>query len=202
VLYLGMQAAGPPHLPSTVMAQHLSRMLRIVAALLLLVLAALAVAGASTTMSVASTNAYESDPEMGSDGARAAEMRPLTSGQPLLSADGEILTVGSRVQTQHTVVSGGDGSWYAGTIVELHAADETATVIYDDGEEWLARLRDIYQLRGEEDDVSTMPPAAPQPAGSSAAVTAVAPHAGVPVAHSSAPVAVGAVIGSPQDRSR
>lgn len=72
---------------------------------------------------------------MGSDGARAAEMRPLTSGQPLLSADGEILTVGSRVQTQHTVVSGGDGSWYAGTIVELHAADETATVIYDDGEE-------------------------------------------------------------------
>ena len=64
---------------------------------------------------------------------------------------GEIVAVGSRVQTQHTAEYGGDGAWYAGTILTLHD-DHRATIIYDDGEEWTARLDEVYVLQGDAQD--------------------------------------------------
>ena len=73
-----------------------------------------------------------------------------------ISADGEILTVGSRVQTQWTRARGGDDSWWAGAILTLHGdvgpLAGQATVIYDDGEEWTGKLAEIYALRGGESD--------------------------------------------------
>ena len=60
-------------------------------------------------------------------------------GGPYVGADGEILAVGSRVQTQHTRARGGDDSWYAGAVLELHA-NRQATIIYDDGVEEVAHF--------------------------------------------------------------
>lgn len=55
--------------------------------------------------------------------------------------------------TQHTEEYGGDGSWYAGAILTLHEDSNTATIIYDDGEEWTARLRDeVFVLQGGAQD--------------------------------------------------
>ena len=68
---------------------------------------------------------------------------------PSVSADGEIVTVGSRVQTQHSAAYGGDGSWYAGTVLTLHP-DGRAGIIYDDGEEWTAKLDEVYVLQGDD----------------------------------------------------
>ena len=60
------------------------------------------------------------------------------------------------------VLRGGDDSWYAGTILEVHEGG-TATVIYDDGEEWTGRLNEIYLLQGESDehDAPAAQPAVP-----------------------------------------
>ncbi len=73
------------------------------------------------------------------------------AGSPSVSADGELLGVGSRVQTQYTVDEGGDDEWYAGTITVLHAGGR-ATIVYDDGDEWTGSLREIYSLRHGDDD--------------------------------------------------
>ena len=110
-----------------------------------------------------------------------------SAGRPSISADGEILSVGSRVQTQFSRARGGDDSWYAGAILALHD-NRTATVIYDDGEEWVGRLDEIYVLQGEQDDddgTAQPPPlAAPalMPATAAPATTQpVVPVVGVPV---------------------
>ena len=81
---------------------------------------------------------------------------PSGGTQPRISADGELLTVGSRVQTQHMVADGGDGGWYAGTVLEVHAEpthpEGTVTIIYDDGEEWMCRVGQVYMLQGEAEE--------------------------------------------------
>ena len=85
----------------------------------------------------------------GSDTAGAMAPPRASEGRPAVSADGEILSVGTRVQTQYSAEYGGDGSWFAGTVLSLHDDERRATVIYDDGEEWTARLDEVYVLQGE-----------------------------------------------------
>ena len=82
---------------------------------------------------------------------RAAAAPILGGVHSAISADGEILSVGSRVQTQWTRAYGGDDSWWAGAILTLHE-NGTATIIYDDGEEWTGRMNEIYALAGDEDE--------------------------------------------------
>ncbi|EOD30096.1 hypothetical protein EMIHUDRAFT_203558 [Emiliania huxleyi CCMP1516] len=67
-----------------------------------------------------------------------------SSTAPAVCADGEL--VGSRVQTEWTVEEGGDGQWYAGTVVALYPGGGAA-VEHDDGS-----LSSVYTLRGESDD--------------------------------------------------
>jgi len=108
-------------------------------------------AGASTVAGCAAAGAV----------ATARQVYPSCRGnQPAISADGEILTVGRRVQTQWTADFAGDGSWFAGSVLTLHT-DGHATIIYDDGQEWKARLDQIYVMQGEGEEQAheELPPA-------------------------------------------
>ena len=78
---------------------------------------------------------------------------------PCISADGEILHVGSRVQTQFTRARGGDDSWYAGTVLALQPSSGRASIIYDDGEEWTGQLREIWTLQVRDEAESGEPSA-------------------------------------------
>ena len=203
-IFLGMQAAGPPRLRSTILTQTASRLLQMVASFLLLALAAAALAGASPRrlahlVESAEDDFSESELELGAvhhahglqpaavpAGAAGAAQpvavavgRPVgsstaevasaqvvpqamacagsssTAGHPTVSADGEILSEGSRVQTQWTRARGGDDSWFAGTILTIHGETTPqaghATIIYDDGVEWTGRFNEIYVLQGEDE---------------------------------------------------
>ena len=85
------------------------------------------------------------------------------------------------MQTQHTAEYGGDGAWYAGTVLTLHE-DNRATIIYDDGEEWTARLDEVYVLQGDaqeegEDDGSARAAAAGGGQGLGPTLVPLANHA-------------------------
>ena len=163
---LGLQAAGPPQLRSTILRRRLATFLNWASSLSLVLLALVAFAGIRRQQ-------FEQSDDAASDGSLSElEMGPVplppadvalaargsrnvvprrVAGAPFISADGEIVAVGSRVQTQHTAEYGGDGAWYAGTILTLHD-DHRATIIYDDGEEWTARLDEVYVLQGDAQD--------------------------------------------------
>ena len=214
-IYLGLQAAGPPRLRSTVQRAAASQLLQFTACFVLLALSAAAMAGLGARrreLEQADLNddLSENEVELGviprasqplrGEGARAGGEnggggappsmpvgRPVGVATPVgistvpvasarvvaaaggvacgsgggassavhqaISADGEILTVGSRVQTQWTTAYGGDDSWWAGAILTLHNdSPPTATIIYDDGEEWRGKLSEVYALRGEEEE--------------------------------------------------
>lgn len=185
-VYIGLQAASPPRLRSTLLAKHVAGALSHLACLLLLGMTAAALVGHARgdgrghgrghgearahddtfgsdseadvellPMATAATDTVTVGVPVGrgvapSAGGAAAVAAPASA--PRVSADGELLSVGSRVQTQHTRARGGDGSWYAGTVLSLHADGRSATVIYDDGEEEEAPLDEVYVLQGDADD--------------------------------------------------
>ncbi len=158
-LYVGLQAASPARLRSTRLAQRASDALSHTAVVLLMALTALAVAGASRTSAWERETSLEASD---SEAEPAEEARPMTNvphGGPCVSADGEILAVGSRVQTQHTRARGGDDSWYAGAVLALHT-DGRATIIYDDGVEEVAPLNEVYMLQGGDADEESARPQA------------------------------------------
>ena len=191
-LYLGLQAASPAHLRSTRLAQRTSDTLGLAAASLLMLLASLALMGAvsNAKRSGAWDGAWEGseraesfDGGSDSEAETAGEAGRAPGGGPCVGADGEILAVGSRVQTQHTRARGGDDSWYAGAVLELHA-NRHATIIYDDGAEEVAPLDEVYTLQGAADDEEDA-----RPLGATRAQLVAQPVAvvvGVPVAQSEA----------------
>ena len=197
-VFIGLQAAGPPRLRSTIHRKHLAHLLAAAATFALLALAIVAYTGAEaatlnddppsdTEMQAVPTHHGHAS-TMGMPVYTTGSMGgPITTGivvagnaagastggagaiGPAVSADGEILVVGTRVQTQHTAAYGGDGSWYAGTVLTLHV-DRKATIVYDDGEEWTARFDEVYLLQGDEETPEgraplahdhALPPAAP-----------------------------------------
>ena len=188
-LYLGLQAASPAHLRSTRLAQRASDTLGFAAASLLMLLASLALMGAvsNAKRSGAWDGAWEGadsfDGGSDSEAETAGEAGRAPGGGPCVGADGEILAVGSRVQTQHTRARGGDDSWYAGAVLELHA-NRQATIIYDDGVEEVAPLDEVYTLQGADDEEEDA-----RPLGAARAQLVAQPVAvvvGVPVAPSEA----------------
>ena len=70
---------------------------------------------------------------------------------PCVGGDGELIAVGTRVQTQWLPADGGDGSWFAGTVIAVYPGRMTATVEYDDGELWTGTLSRVYTLRADDD---------------------------------------------------
>jgi hypothetical protein len=188
-LYFGLQAASPAHLRSTRLAQRASDALGLAAASLLMLLASLALMGAvsNAKRSGAWEGAWERadsfDGGSDSEAETAGEAGRAPGGGPYVGADGEILAIGSRVQTQHTRARGGDDSWYAGAVLELHA-NRQATIIYDDGVEEVAPLDEVYTLQGANDDEEDA-----RPLGAARAQLVAQPVAvvvGVPVAPSEA----------------
>ena len=163
-VYISLQAASPGRLRTTLLARRASSLLQFLACMLLLGLTAAALAGASAG---ASDWRDPDDTPSDADGElipvpsdAAARPPPTLSGAPpAVSADGEILAVGSRVQTQHTRARGGDDSWFAGAVLSLHAGS-MATIIYDDGVEEVAPLSEVYvlQIDGEESATQAPPP--------------------------------------------
>ena len=91
-------------------------------------------------------------------------------GQPAIGGDGELVGVGTRVQTQELVSEGGSGDWFAGTVLALHPSGD-ATVVYDDGEEWTGPLSRIYLLQGDDEESPLPPPGSVEmlPLGSASA---------------------------------
>jgi len=59
--------------------------------------------------------------------------------------------VGTRVQTEES----SSGEWFAGSVLALHA-DGSATIVYDDGDEWTGPMRAIYLLQQADSDVETL----------------------------------------------
>ena len=125
-LFVSLQAAAPPKITPTSFWKRLGRVLQTLGRALMLALALVAWAGLRQM--------------------RAGVGASSGPSVPAVSADGELLSVGARVQTQEPL----SGEWYAGTVLVLHA--DTATVVYDDGEEWTGSLGQIYLLQGGERD--------------------------------------------------
>lgn len=84
-------------------------------------------------------------------GRRAAQFGRMATQTPFVSADGEILVIGSRVQTQYTLDEGGNDEWYAGTVGALLPGGD-ATVVYDDGDTWTGSCAELYMLRGDDQE--------------------------------------------------
>ena len=181
-VYIGLQAASAPRLRSTLVAQHAANTLTHLACLLFLALVLAAVVGHGRGDGSARSSAYAHDDAPSSDSelellptapavgastvavgvpvghvvsptiADGTAALTASASAPRVSADGELLSVGTRVQTQHTIARGGDDSWYAATVLSLHVDGRSATLIYDDGEEEQAPLNEVYMLQGHEDD--------------------------------------------------
>ena len=97
------------------------------------------------------------------------------------------MAVRTRVQTEWTLEEGGDGHWYAGTIVALYPGGGRATIEYDDGDLWTGSLSDVYMLRDddEDDEAGLAVGLQPTQSGSYApapAASAIPTAAGVPLA--------------------
>jgi len=116
------------------------------------------------------------------------------------------------VQTEWTVEEGGDGQWYAGTVVALYPGGGAA-VEHDDGELWTGSLSSVYTLRGESDDeerglggLRGLPVAAPvaaheRGAGAYPGVQVAVPVAQIPTTVG-VPVAAASRCGLPQAVAR
>lgn len=120
-LYMSLQAAAPPKITPTSFVKRLGRAMQTLGRALMLALALVAWAGLRQLRAGVGASSELSAPAVG--------------------ADGELLSVGARVQTQEP----SSGEWYAGTVLALH--DHAATVVYDDGEEWTGGLGEIYLLQ-------------------------------------------------------
>ena len=104
---------------------------------------------------------------------------------PAVAADGEIVTRGTRVQTQWRQEDGGNGEWYAGTVTALRArngGEMDAKVEYDDGEEWFGSLRRVYVLRDDEDEDEEQVDASQLPIATSVPIAGHGHGGGAPVA--------------------
>ena len=101
---------------------------------------------------------------LGAHSAQPVSARQATA--PPVGADGELLGVGTRVQSEWSRAEGGDGMWYAGTVVAIYPGAK-ATVEFDDGELWTGALSELYALRGEDEEA---PPRMAVPAAAAVAV--------------------------------
>ena len=131
-----MQAAAPPAVTPTSLGMRLGRHLSWLGRALMLALVVLAWLGVRP--GTASDNESDSGAPSATGGGGG--------GQPAIGGDGELVGVGTRVQTQELVSEGGSGEWFAGTVLALHSSGH-ATVVYDDGEEWTGALSRIYLLQ-------------------------------------------------------
>lgn len=135
-LYVSLQAAAPPKIAPTSFGKRLGRVMQTLGRALMLALALVAWAGLRQM--------------------RAGVGASTGPSVPAVGADGELLSVGARVQTQEP----SSGEWYAGTVLALH--EDAATIVYDDGEEWTGSLGQVYLLQdGERDEEQPNRPLVP-----------------------------------------
>ena len=139
---IGLQQARPEAEPRRV---ALARGMQRGGQLMLMLLLVVALLGLSTDPEGGTTRM-----RLGGRSTRAVAAEGSAAAQ--VSADGELVGVGTRVQTQWLREEGGDGRWYAGVVVALYPGGARATVEYDDGELWTGSLGRVYTLRGDEDE--------------------------------------------------
>lgn len=179
---IGLQQARPDHSKGAWLS--IGRILQRAAQWVLLALVATALLGLATD------SGGGAQMRIGAHSAQPVSARQATA--PPVGADGELLGVGTRVQSEWSRAEGGDGMWYAGTVVAIYPGAK-ATVEFDDGELWTGALSELYALRGEDEEA---PPHMAVPAAVAVAVPSGGEVAGASAQRrpSEVPLAVGRLV--------